>query len=105
MRSVVSFRQRAQSLPLSISPKKKEIELEKMELISKLQDALDRIKLLRGIIPICSACKNIRDDQGYWNNIENYIKEHSDADFSHGICPDCARKLYPEFLNNMKGDE
>jgi PAS domain S-box-containing protein len=76
---------------------KKEIETERESLISKLQDALDRIKTLRGIIPICASCKKIRDDQGYWNQIESYIKDHSEADFSHGICPDCAKRLYPDF--------
>jgi hypothetical protein len=64
-------------------------------LISKLQDALDRIKTLNGLIPICSSCKKIRDDKGYWNKLEKYIQEHSNAEFSHGICPDCMKKLYP----------
>ena len=61
-----------------------------------LQQALDEIKTLKGILPICANCKKIRDDEGYWNQIEGYIREHSQADFSHGICPDCAKKLYPE---------
>lgn len=77
--------------------RKKEIETERENLIAQLQDALDRIKTLRGIIPICASCKKIRDDQGYWKQIESYIKDHSDADFSHSICPDCAKRLYPEF--------
>jgi hypothetical protein len=77
--------------------KRKEIEADREKLIKKLQDALDKIKVLRGIIPICASCKKIRDDKGYWNQIESYIKEHSDADFSHSICPDCAKKLYPDF--------
>jgi hypothetical protein len=74
----------------------KEIEAEKDHLISKLHDALRRIRTLRGIIPICSACKKIRDDKGIWNQIETYIHDHSEADFSHGICPECSKKLYPE---------
>lgn len=77
--------------------KRKEIEADREKLIQKLQDALDKIKVLRGIIPICASCKKIRDDKGYWNQIESYIREHSEAEFSHGICPDCAKKLYPEF--------
>jgi len=77
--------------------KRKEIEADREELIKKLQDALDKIKVLRGILPICASCKKIRDDNGYWNQIESYIKEHSEAVFSHGICPECAKKLYPEF--------
>jgi hypothetical protein len=60
------------------------------------QDALDKIKTLRGIIPICASCKKIRDDKGYWNQLERYIDEHSEAHFSHGICPECAAKLYPD---------
>jgi PAS domain S-box-containing protein len=76
--------------------KRKEVEADREKLIQKLQDALDKIKVLRGIIPICASCKKIRDDKGYWNQIESYVREHSEAEFSHGICPDCAEKLYPE---------
>ncbi len=70
---------------------------EKDELIAKLQDALDNIKKLSGLLPICSSCKKIRDDKGYWNQIERYIAEHSEAEFSHGICPECVKKLYPQY--------
>lgn len=70
---------------------------EKDDKIVELNTALREIKTLRGIIPICSSCKKIRDEKENWNQIEIYIKEHSDADFSHGICPECAEKLYPEF--------
>ena len=66
-----------------------------------LQKALAKVKTLSGLLPICSNCKKIRDDKGYWNQIEAYIRDHSEADFSHGICPECAKKLYPEFY---KGD-
>jgi hypothetical protein len=76
--------------------KRKEIEADREKLIDKLQDALNKIKTLRGIIPICASCKKIRDDKGYWNQLESYIKEHSEANFSHGICPECIEKLYPE---------
>jgi len=55
------------------------------------------IKILKGFLPICAACKKIRDDKGYWKQIESYIRDHSEAEFSHGICPDCAKKLYPDF--------
>ena len=74
------------------------IEQEKENLIAELQEALSRVHLLSGLLPICAACKKIQDDQGNWNHIESYIKEHSNADFSHGICPDCAKRLYPELL-------
>ncbi|MBC2717681.1 MAG: PAS domain S-box protein [Desulfobacteraceae bacterium] len=67
------------------------------DLDKKLKEALDQLKILRGVLPICASCKRIRDDKGCWHQIESYIKKHSEADFSHGICPDCAKKLYPEF--------
>jgi PAS domain S-box-containing protein len=72
-------------------------EKQREKLISELQKALAEIKRLQGILPICASCKKIRDDKGYWNQIETYIREHSEAEFTHGICPDCARKLYPEY--------
>ncbi|MCK5192710.1 MAG: DUF3365 domain-containing protein [Desulfobulbaceae bacterium] len=65
----------------------------------ELKEALAKVKLLSGFIPICASCKKIRDDKGYWNQIELYIKEHSMAEFSHCICPECSKKLYPEFYN------
>ncbi|MCG2752321.1 MAG: hypothetical protein L6301_10780 [Desulfobacteraceae bacterium] len=65
--------------------------------IENLNEALTKVKLLGGLLPICASCKKIRDDKGYWNQIESYIKDHSEAEFSHGICPECAEKLYPEF--------
>jgi len=76
---------------------RKQKEEEREKLIHELQDALSNIKMLRGLLPICSHCKKIRDDKGYWNQIESYIRDHSDAEFSHGICPQCMKKLYPDF--------
>jgi len=64
-----------------------------------LQKRLDEIKQLRGILPICANCKKIRNDKGYWEMIEKYIGEHSDAEFSHGLCPVCAKNLYPEYYS------
>ena len=64
--------------------------------VEKMQQALTEVKTLRGILPICSFCKKIRDDDGYWNQVEVYVKERSDADFSHSICPVCLKKHYPE---------
>jgi len=72
-------------------------EKERERLIAELRDALTNIKILRGLLPICSSCKKIRDDQGYWHQIEAYIYDHTEADFSHGICPECALKLYPDY--------
>jgi PleD family two-component response regulator len=72
-------------------------ERERDRTIQKLQEALSTIKTLSGLLPICANCKKVRDDKGYWKQIEAYVQEHSEAEFSHGICPDCAKKLYPEF--------
>jgi len=71
------------------------LEQERENLIRELQDALSKVKLLSGLLPICSNCKKIRDDQGRWQTVEVYVHEHSQADFTHGICPECARQLYP----------
>jgi hypothetical protein len=68
---------------------------------SKLEVALLEVKTLKGIIPICANCKNIRTDEGVWKQIEAYVREHSDADFTHGICPDCVRKHYPEVAERV----
>ena len=73
---------------------------EKLDLIVKLQKAVDSVKLLSGFIPICSSCKKIRNDQGYWDQLESYISKHSDARFSHSICPDCAERLYPDLITD-----
>ena len=75
----------------------REIEAKNKE----LENALAEIKTLRGFIPICSNCKKIRDDEGYWQQIEKYIQDRSDAEFSHGICPDCIKELYPEYADKV----
>jgi PAS domain S-box-containing protein len=74
---------------------RKRAEAERERLIGELQEALSSVKTLSGLLPICAACKNIRDDSGYWNQIESYFKEHTRVEFTHGICPDCMKKLYP----------
>ena len=74
-----------------------------LEDITSLKNAIAEVKTLRGILPICSHCKKIRDDQGYWNRLEKYIHEHSEAEFSHGICQECAEKYYPDM--DLYGDE
>ena len=71
-------------------------EQERENLIRELEDALEKIKTLKGLLPICAHCKRIRDDRGYWAQVETYIEAHSLAEFSHGICPECVRKYYPE---------
>ena len=82
---------------------RKQGEMERERLARELQIALAaKVKQLSGLLPICASCKKIRDDQGYWNQIESYIRDHSNAEFSHGICPECARKLYPNYIKNEK---
>ncbi len=71
-------------------------EADREHLITELQEALGRVKTLSGLLPICASCRKIRDKEGAWHNLETYIRHHTEADFSHGICPDCHRKLYPE---------
>ena len=77
------------------------LSAEQTTLIVKLQDALAKIKTLRGMLPICAACKKVRDDKGYWSQIEVYVRDHSDAEFTHGLCPDCAQKYYDQ-LSSLK---
>jgi len=79
---------------------RKRVEAEREKLIAELQEALARVKTLSGLLPICASCKKIRDDQGYWHQVEVYVRDHSDADFSHSLCPDCARQLYPDIYED-----
>jgi hypothetical protein len=76
---------------------RKRAEEERERLIIELRDALSTIRTLRGMLPICSSCKKIRNDDGYWEQIDVYIRDHTEAEFSHGICPECAKKLYPQY--------
>jgi PAS domain S-box-containing protein len=80
--------------------RRKKAEEEREELIKELQSALDEVQTLRGILPLCSFCKKIRDDSGYWEQVDIYIHKHSQADISHSICPDCAREHYPDFISD-----
>ncbi|HEV2113816.1 MAG TPA: PAS domain S-box protein, partial [Terriglobales bacterium] len=75
---------------------RKAAEADRERLIAELQEAIGKVKTLTGLLPICASCKKIRDDRGTWNHIESYIRARSEAEFSHGICPECARRLYPE---------
>ncbi len=79
--------------------KRKLAEEERVRLIRELQESLAKVRTLSGMLPICSSCKKIRDDKGYWTQIEAYIRDHSEAEFSHGICPDCMKKLYGDVLS------
>ena len=81
---------------------RKRAEEEREKLIGELQEALAEVRTLSGLLPICASCKKIRDDQGYWNQIEVYISHHSQATFSHSLCPECAKKLYAEYYKDEK---
>jgi hypothetical protein len=74
---------------------KRDLQQKTME----LEDALAQVQVLKGLLPICASCKKIRDDKGYWQSVENYISTHSEAKFSHDICPECMKKLYPEYCD------
>lgn len=84
---------------------RKRAEEEREHLIVKLQEALAKVKTLSGFLPICASCKNIRNDQGYWEQIETYVRDHSDAEFSHSICPGCMKTLYPKAYAKLYPNE
>jgi hypothetical protein len=78
---------------------------ERSHLIEKLETALKDVRTLKGFIPICASCKKVRNDEGYWDQIEEYIRDRSEAEFTHGICPDCMKKLYPQFVKDMDSNK
>lgn len=82
---------------------RKRAEQERERLVEELQAALHHVRTLSGMLPICACCKKIRDDQGYWTQLEAYIQSRTEAEFTHGICPDCIRTLYPEFRRPKPG--
>ena len=82
---------------------RKRIEEEREQLIFELTSALTRIKQLKRLLPICPLCKNIRDDKGYWNNLETYLQKHSNTEFSYGICRKCMKELYPDRYARLYG--
>ncbi|OGW44199.1 MAG: hypothetical protein A2X57_10370 [Nitrospirae bacterium GWD2_57_8] len=84
---------------------KKRMDLEREKMIAELQQALSDVRKLSGMLPICMSCKKIRDDKGYWNQIEEYISEHTETEFSHGLCPECAQKLYPGYRRDDKQEK
>ena len=92
----------ASSIAYDITERKK-IEAERTELIAHLNETLSKVKTLSGLLPICASCKKIRDDRGYWQKLEIFVREHSEAEFSHSICPDCLKQLYPQFAPQITG--
>lgn len=89
-------------LPLTIENvlARRKAEREREELIVQLQQALSEVKTLRGILPICGRCKKIRNDKGYWSEVEHFVREHSEAEFSHGFCPDCLQRELEAIKNS-----
>jgi len=81
---------------------RQKLEEENDHLISNLQESLKKVKLLSGLLPICASCKSIKDDKGLWSKVEKFIANHSEATCSHGICPECAERLYPEIYSEIK---
>jgi hypothetical protein len=79
-------------------------KLRESNVTAGLPAGLVRARTLKGLLPICSSCKKIRDDQGYWNHLEMYIRDHTEAEFSHGLCPECVRKLYPVDILTIDSD-
>ena len=101
-RQNIEIKKAHEEIKIEIEERKK-AQSEKDQLILQLKGALSEVKVLSGLLPICSICKKIRDDTGYWNQLEAFIGKHSDAKFSHGICPDCAKTHYPDFdLDNVE---
>ncbi|MBF0559178.1 MAG: response regulator [Nitrospirae bacterium] len=88
-------------IAVEIAIYKHKIDKEKEQLTNDLRNALDKVKLLSGMLPICASCKKIRNDQGYWEQVEVFIRDHSEAEFSHGICPECVKKLYPDYSDKI----
>ena len=83
---------------------KKILECQKDKLITSLKEALGKVRTLSGFLPICSSCKKVRDDKGYWNQIEAYIRDHSEAEFTHSMCPDCVKRFYPHYHDTTSQD-
>jgi len=75
---------------------RRQTQLENEKLIAELKNTLNEVKTLSGMLPICASCKKVRDDKGYWNQIESYVRDHSEAEFSHSICPECSQRLYSD---------
>lgn len=93
----LSEAQRRRKAELELKNYRDHLEVLVKRRTAELQKALSEVKLLSGFLPICSSCKKVRNDKGYWSQIESYIQEHTEAEFSHGFCPDCIQKLYPKF--------
>src|SRR5664279_4709397 len=90
---------------ISHSIERQRLETERERLILEIQKTLNKVKQLSGLLPICASCKQIRDDKGYWTQVEVYMSEHTEIDFTHTVCPECTKKLYPEYYDAIWGDK
>jgi hypothetical protein len=88
---------------VSLFRQRRRAEQQREAVIQQLRHALAEVKTLSGLLPICANCKQVRDDRGYWNKLEVYVRDHSDAEFSHGICPVCSHKLYGAYADEVSG--
>jgi len=89
---------------LQVGVRVTELQIRLADRVRELEDALSQVKYLRGLLPICSYCKKIRDDKNYWQQVENYIEENSEAKFSHGVCPDCYEEILKPQLQKSPGE-
>ncbi|MGO9377338.1 MAG: response regulator [Dissulfurispiraceae bacterium] len=87
------------------SVERQRLDTERERLIRELQETLSKVKQLSGLLPICASCKKIRDDEGYWTQVEVYMREHTEMDFTHTVCPECTKKIYPEYYDAIWGSE
>ena len=102
----INLRDPIKTLDEKVKARTKELEKKNRQLETanyELYQSLEKVKLLSGMLPICASCKKIRDDQGYWQQVEEYISDHSEAIFSHGLCPECLKNLYPDFYEEKFG--
>lgn len=97
------FEPHALSVAIEIGLERHRSDMERMRLVRELEQEREQVKLLRGLLPICSCCKKIRADDGYWQNVETYIAGHSQATFTHGYCPDCAKRVLQEITDGSAG--
>ena len=84
---------------MTVLEKVADAEARQRELVEELQAALEEVKTLKGMLPICASCKNMRNDDGYWQSVESFISQRTDAEFSHSLCPECVRELYPDIAD------
>jgi len=104
----INLRNLIKTLDQKVQERTKELEKKNRQLETanlELYKSLEKVKLLSGLLPICASCKKIRGDQGYWQQVEEYISDHSEAIFSHGLCPECLKNLYPDFYQEKFGEE